>query len=76
MKLALTKDSQNPATQAAFKEAVIKAFPKATVISDPGTFVLDKSWFYNSYYHLSTKASKQRAELLANDILAQFAKEK
>ena len=57
-------------------EWLSNAFPKATVISDPGTFVLDKSWFYNSYYHLSTKASKQRAELLANDILAQFAKEK
>ena len=76
MKLALTKDSQSAETQAAFKAAVIEAFPKATVISDPGTFVLDKSWFYNSYYHLSTTASKQRAELLANDILAQFAKEK
>ena len=76
MKIALTKEGQDPATQAAFKEAVIKAFPKATVISDPGTFILDQSWFYNSYYHLSTTASKQRAELLAKDILAQFAKEK
>jgi len=76
LKLALTKEGQDPATQAAFKEAVIKAFPKATVISDPGTFVLDKSWFYNSYYHLSGTASRSRAELLAKDILAQFAKEK
>ena len=76
LKLALTKEGQDPATQAAFKEAVVKAFPKATVISDPGTFVLDKSWFYNSYYHLSGTASRSRAELLAKDILAQFAKEK
>ena len=76
LKLALTKEGQNPAVQAEFRAAVVRAFPKATVISDPGTFILDKSWFYNSYYHLSTPASKQRAELLAKDILAQFAKEK
>ena len=76
LKLALNKTSQTAATQKTFKETVIKTFPKATVISDPSTFVLDKSWFYNSYYHLSTTASKQRAELLAKDILAQFAKEK
>ncbi len=60
----------------AFRAAVVKAFPKATVISEPGTFILDKSWFYNSYYHLSTETSIKRAELLAKDILAQFAKEK
>ena len=60
----------------AFRAAVVKAFPKATVISDPGTYILDKSWFYNSYYHLSTESSIKRAELLAKDILAQFAKEK
>lgn len=60
----------------AFREAVVKAFPKATVISEPGTFILDKSWFYNSYYHLSTESSIKRSELLAKDILAQLAKEK
>ncbi len=76
LKQALAKESQTAATQKAFKEAVIKAFPKATVISDPGTFVLDQSYFYNSYYHLSTASSVYRAELLAKDILAQFAKEK
>ena len=76
MKIALDKASQDPARHDEFKAGVIKAFPKATVISDPGTYILDQSWFYNSYYHLSTTASKQRAELLAKDILAQFAKEK
>jgi hypothetical protein len=60
----------------AFRAAVVKAFPKATVISEPGTFILDKSWFYNSYYHLSTESSIKRSELLAKDILAQLAKEK
>lgn len=75
LKLSLAKDSQTSSTQRAFKNAVVKAFPKATVISDPGTFVLEESWFYNSYYHLTSAGSVHRAKLLAKDILAQFAKE-
>ena len=76
MKLALNLASQTSDRQEEFKAAVIAAFPKATVISDPSTFIFDKNMFYNSYYHLSTTASKQRAELLAQDSLAQLAKEK
>ena len=76
MKQAVVESNLSAAHLETFKEAVIDAFPKATVISDPGTFILDKSWFYNSYYHLSTETSVKRAELLAKDILAQFAKEK
>jgi hypothetical protein len=76
MAQAVVEADRNEAHYAAFKAAVIKTFPKAVVISDPGTFILDKSMFYNSYYHLSTESSIKRAELLAKDILAQFAKEK
>ena len=76
MSQAVVEANRNEAHYAAFKDAVVKAFPKAVVISDPGTFILDKSWFYNSYYHLSTASSIKRAELLAKDILAQFEKEK
>ncbi|MBQ7321639.1 MAG: leucine-rich repeat protein [Clostridia bacterium] len=76
MKQWLSKESQNPAVQNAFKNAVVRRFPKAAVISDPGTYVLDQSYFYNSQYHLSTQSSVYRAKLLAQDILAQFAKEK
>lgn len=76
MRLALNKNSQTASVQSAYKNAAIKAFPKAAVISDPGTYVMEKNWFYNSYYHLSTDGSVHRAKLLAADILAQFAKEK
>ena len=60
----------------AFKDAVTSAFPKAAVISDPDDFVWDKKLFYNSDYHLTTDASKTRAEMLSEDILAQLAKDK
>lgn len=76
MKQAVVESYLTTAHLNKFKDTVVKTFPKATVISDPGTYILDKSWFYNSYYHLSTKTSVERAELLAKDILAQFAKEK
>ena len=59
----------------AFKTAVMETFPKAAVISDPGTYIMDKKMFFNSAYHLTTAASKTRAEWLAQDILAQLAKE-
>ena len=76
MRLFLTKESQSKQVQQIYKNAVAKAFPKAIVISDPGTYVLEQNWFYNSMYHLSTDGSVHRAKLLAADILAQFAKEK
>ena len=76
MKQWVTKASQNVSTQQAFKNAVIKRFPKAAVISDPGTYILDQSYFYNSQYHLSGTSSVYRAQLLAKDIMAQLAKEK
>jgi len=76
MKQAIVKADRSEAHLQSFKTAVIKAFPKATVISDPGTFILNKNMFYNTHYHLSTAASKTRAEMLAEDILAQLAKEK
>ena len=76
MRIVLNKYSQTAAVQKTYKEAVVKAFPKATVISDPGTYVMESNWFYNSRYHLSTDGSVHRAKLLAKDILAQLAKEK
>ena len=59
----------------AFKEAVANRFPKATVISEPGNYIMNYREFYNTCYHLTTAASKTRAKLLVEDILAQFAKE-
>ena len=67
---------QTAAAQKKYTDAVAKAFPKATVISSQSTYVLEKDLFYNSVYHLSSTGSVYRAELLAADILAQFAKEK
>ena len=58
----------------AFKTAVMETFPKAEVISDPGTYMMDKKLFYNSNYHLTTAASKTRSELLAQEVLAQLSK--
>jgi len=76
MKQWVNKASQNPNVQNAFKNAVVRRFPKAAVISDPGTYILDQKYFYNSQYHLSGTSSVYRAQLLAQDILAQLAKEK
>jgi hypothetical protein len=76
MRLYLNKLSQTAAVQNVYKNAVAKAFPKASVISDPSTYVMEKNWFYNSVYHLSTEGSVYRSKLLAADILAQFAREK
>lgn len=76
LRISLDRESQTAAGQLAYKNAVAKAFPKAVVISDPGTYIMEQNWFYNSRYHLSTEGSAHRAKLLAQDILAQFAKEK
>ena len=42
------------------------------VISDPGRYVLDSAWFYDSNFHLNSAGAKVRTVLLAEDILAQF----
>ena len=76
MRLHLNRESQTAAAQKKYTDAVAKAFPKATVISSQSTYVLEKDLFYNSAYHLSSTGSVYRAELLAADILVQFAKEK
>lgn len=75
VKDSIVKAHRTESHQQAFKQAVAEAFPQAVVISDPGTYVMEKKKFYNSGYHLTTAASKERTKLLAEDILAQLAKE-
>lgn len=75
LKEAVVKSHRSKDHLQKFKAAVMETFPQAAVISDPGAFIMDKSLFYNSHYHLTTAASKTRAKMLAKDILAQFAKE-
>ena len=41
-------------------------------ISDPGRYVLDSAWFYDSNFHLNSAGAEVRTVLLAEDILAQF----
>ena len=74
MKINLNKASQGIERQTEYKNAAIKNI-HATVISDPGTYVMDYKYFYNSIYHLNTAGSQLRTKQLAKDILAQFAKE-
>lgn len=40
------------------------------IISDPGRYVLDSGWFYDSNFHLNTPGAVLRTQLLAEDILA------
>lgn len=42
------------------------------LISDPGRYVLDSEWFYDSNFHLNTAGAQLRTILLAEDILAQL----
>ena len=74
MKIDLNKASQGQARQTEYKNAVIKNI-HGTVISDPGTYVMDYKYFYNSIYHLNTEGSQLRTQWLSKDILAQLAKE-
>ena len=74
MKINLNKVSQGIERQTEYKNAVIKNI-HGTVISDPGTYVMDYQYFYNSIYHLNTVGSQLRTRWLAKDILAQLAKE-
>ena len=45
---------------------------RCPVISDPGRYVLDSPWFYDSNFHLNTAGAEVRTVLLAEDILAQL----
>lgn len=42
------------------------------IISDPGRYVLDSAWFYDSNVHLNSAGATLRTVLLAEDILAQL----
>ena len=42
------------------------------VISDPGRYVLDSAWFYDSNFHLNSAGAVLRTVRLAEDILAQL----
>ena len=55
---------------------IAKFFHIINLLSNTYKFYRYLVFFYNSYYHLSTESSIKRSELLAKDILAQFAKEK
>ena len=72
----ILKERREEAHLQAFKTAVAETFPKAAVISDPGTYILEQKYFYNTCYHLTTAASKTRTKQLAEEILAQLEKEK
>ena len=74
MKIDLNKASQGIERQTQYKNAVIKNI-HGTVISEPGTYVMDYKYFFNSIYHLNTEGSQLRTRWLAKDILAQLAKE-
>ena len=74
MDINLNKVSQGLERQTEYKNAVIKNI-HGTVISDPGTYVMEYKYFYNSVYHLNTAGSQLRTRWLAKDILAQLAKE-
>ena len=74
MGINLNKVSQGIERQTDYKNAVIRNI-HGTVISDPGTYVMDYQYFYNSIYHLNTVGSQLRTRWLAKDILAQLAKE-
>ena len=74
MKINLNKASQGIERQTEYKNAVIQNI-HGTVISEPGTYVMDYQYFFNSIYHLNTIGSQLRTRWLAKDILAQLAKE-
>jgi hypothetical protein len=74
MKINLNQESQGIERQTDYKNAVIQNI-HGTVISDPGTYVMDYKYFFNSVYHLNTAGSQLRTQWLAKDILAQLAKD-
>lgn len=42
------------------------------VISDPGAYILDSGWFYDSNFHLNSAGAVLRTCMLTEDILAQL----
>ncbi len=66
---ALTEDSE---------EALLAYFTlcretfDCPIISDPGRYVLDAAWFYDSNFHLNSAGAQVRTVLLAEDLLAQL----
>ena len=42
------------------------------IISDPGRYILDSAWFYDSNFHLNSAGAILRTKLLAEDLLAAF----
>lgn len=39
------------------------------IISDPGQYLLDSGWFYDSNFHLNTAGAQLRTQLLCEDLL-------
>lgn len=66
---ALAEDSEEALL--AFFEQCREAFD-CPVISDPGRYVLDSAWFYDSNFHLNSAGAQLRTLRLAEDILAQL----
>ena len=66
---ALAEDSEEALL--AFFTRCREAFA-CPVISDPGRYVLDAAWFYDSNFHLNSAGAQVRTVLLAEDILAQL----
>ena len=75
MRISMTAESQTAAHQQRYKEEIARKW-HGTVISDPGTYLMDEKYFYNSIFHLNTEGSQVRTANLAKDLMAQFAKEK
>lgn len=72
---AATTSAQSDATQTTFAASAAR-YIHATVISDPGDYMLDTKYFYNSNYHPTTEGARVRTDILIRDIKTQLAKEK
>lgn len=66
---ALTEDSGEALL--AFFMRCREAFD-CPVISDPGRYVLDPAWFYDSNFHLNSAGAQLRTLRLAEDLVAQL----
>lgn len=66
---ALTNESEEALL--AFFDRCREAFA-CPIISDPGRYVLDSAWFYDSNFHLNSAGARLRTVLLAEDLLAQL----
>ena len=56
---------------AAYFRTCLDAFD-CPIISDPGRYILDSGWFYDSNFHLNSAGAVLRTCLLAEDLLAQL----